>query len=166
MRFKFNSQLFTDHGFGAHKLKYTTMNDDGIYPICLDGEQTSFHLFGECEGLVYGRRKIFGFSYPDMTKVMYNNNGMECVDQKHAVVDRYVKWLEIQSAGILFEALCSCKVSGCGFSKDFSKVMTILANEVIIAGPIRPAINIWLAHKGQQMILRSLAGSIEPGRYI
>ena len=35
--------------------------------------------------------------------------------------------------------------SGGGFSKDFSKVMTILANETIIAGPIGPAINIWLA---------------------
>ena len=32
--------------------------------------------------------------------------------------------------------------SGPGFSKDFSKVMTILANEVIIAGPIGPAIYI------------------------
>ena len=35
--------------------------------------------------------------------------------------------------------------SGGGFSKDFSKVMTILANEVMIAGPIPgTAINIWL----------------------
>ena len=30
--------------------------------------------------------------------------------------------------------------------------MTILANEVIITGPIGPAINIWLARKGQLMI--------------
>ena len=42
--------------------------------------------------------------------------------------------------------------SGPGFSKDFSKVMTILANEVIIAGPMGPAINIWLARQGQLMI--------------
>ena len=34
-----------------------------------------------------------------------------------------------------------------GFSKNLSKVKTILANEVIIAGPIpRPAINILLVH--------------------
>ena len=36
------------------------------------------------------------------------------------------------------------RLVGPGFSKDFSKVMTILTNEVIIAGPIGPAINIWL----------------------
>ena len=36
-----------------------------------------------------------------------------------------------------------CK-TGPGFSKDFNKVMTILANEIIIAGPIGPAMNIWL----------------------
>ena len=33
-----------------------------------------------------------------------------------------------------------------GFSYDFSKVKTILANEVIIGGHIGPAITIWLAH--------------------
>ena len=38
-------------------------------------------------------------------------------------------------------SLASPNNSGCGFSKDFSKVMTILANEVIIAGHIGPAIN-------------------------
>ena len=32
---------------------------------------------------------------------------------------------------------------GRGFSKDFSKVMTILANEVIISGPIGPRIISW-----------------------
>ena len=47
---------------------------------------------------------------------------------------------------------CSCMLI-CGFSKDFNKVKTTLANEVIIAGPIPgPAINIWLAQKGQLMI--------------
>ena len=34
---------------------------------------------------------------------------------------------------------------GSGFSKDFSKVKKILSNEVMIAGPIGPVINIWLA---------------------
>ena len=33
---------------------------------------------------------------------------------------------------------------GGGFLKGFSKVMTILANEVIITGPIGPVISIWL----------------------
>ena len=42
-------------------------------------------------------------------------------------------------------------IPGGGFSKDFSKVKTILANEVIIAGPIGPAISIWLAQQGQIM---------------
>ena len=37
------------------------------------------------------------------------------------------------------------KETGCGFSYDFSKVKTNLVNEVIIAGPIGPAITIWLA---------------------
>ena len=35
------------------------------------------------------------------------------------------------------------KTSGPGFSEDFSKVKTILANEVIIAGPFGPAIDTW-----------------------
>ena len=34
---------------------------------------------------------------------------------------------------------------GCGISKDFSKVMTILANETLIAGPIGPARYLLLA---------------------
>ena len=34
----------------------------------------------------------------------------------------------------------------------FSKVMTILANEAIIAGNIGPAINFWLTRQGQLMI--------------
>ena len=38
---------------------------------------------------------------------------------------------------------------GVDFQKDFSKFKTILANEVIIAGPVGPAINIWLTRKGQ-----------------
>ena len=38
-----------------------------------------------------------------------------------------------------------CNNTGAGCSKDFSKVKKILANEVIFAGPIGPAINIWLA---------------------
>ena len=53
--------------------------------------------------------------------------------------------------GIPYDHLLYCyydygyEDSGGGFSKDFSKLMTILANEVIIAGTIGPAINIWLA---------------------
>ena len=45
-----------------------------------------------------------------------------------------------------------------GFSKDLSKFKTILANEVIIAGPIGPAISIWASY--------SLAGPFEPARYL
>ena len=41
---------------------------------------------------------------------------------------------------------------GVDFQKDFSKFKTILANEVIIAGPVGPAINIWLTRKGQPEI--------------
>jgi len=40
-----------------------------------------------------------------------------------------------------------------GFSRDFSKVKTILAHVVTIVGPIGPATNIWLARQGQLMIL-------------
>ena len=50
--------------------------------------------------------------------------------------------------------------SGPEFSKDFRKVMTILANEVIIAGPIGPAINISLA----KIVLPLLESFENPGQ--
>ena len=59
--------------------------------------------------------------------------------------------LDFQREGSLLAFLLSI-IIWAGFSKDFSKVKTILANEVIIDGPICPAINIWLARLGQIMI--------------
>ena len=57
--------------------------------------------------------------------------------------------------------------TGCGFSKDFRKVKTILVNEVIIAGPIPgPAINICLARQGQQMIPSIIVRRIRQGIHL